>query len=236
MAQRRHMAIWIGIKIGWRHQAITKITSTNGLLIVWLCGIDLRTISPRVPKLLFSSMSLNIILLKLLPYLPWDNGLTWLRHWYIDLIPEWADTSFIYGLVICPFFSSTDNTVSGAYPMPSIRRPSVCLYVRPSPTFLPLSPPGWRGIVVTVRAGGRSVGRLPDLRTPYLCNRLTDFLHSKFRVIVYASSCALSWLFTHLPHMGLPTGQKPVKFATNWIAYLWNRWMNVPRLKFHGLV
>ena len=25
--------------------------------------------------------------------------------------------------------------------------------------FLPLSPPGWRGIVVTVRAGGRAVGR-----------------------------------------------------------------------------
>ena len=25
--------------------------------------------------------------------------------------------------------------------------------------FLPLSPPGWRGIVVTIRAGGRVVGR-----------------------------------------------------------------------------
>ena len=25
--------------------------------------------------------------------------------------------------------------------------------------FLPLSPPGWRGIVVTVRAGGRAAGR-----------------------------------------------------------------------------
>ena len=39
---------------------------------------------------------------------------------------------------------------------------SVCLSVRPSVcpsvchTFLPLSPPGWRGIVVTVRAGGRA--------------------------------------------------------------------------------
>ena len=47
-------------------------------------------------------------------------------------------------------------------------------------SFLPLSPPGWRGIVVTVRAGGR----LPDLRNPYLCNRLTDFLCSKFCGIV----------------------------------------------------
>ena len=46
--------------------------------------------------------------------------------------------------------------------------------------FLPLSPPGWRGIVVTVRAGGR----LPNLRNPYLCNRLMDFLHSKFCGIV----------------------------------------------------
>ena len=55
-------------------------------------------------------------------------------------------------------------------------------------SFLPLSPPGWRGIVVTVRAGGlavgRSGGRLPDLRNPYLCNRLMDFLRSKFYGIV----------------------------------------------------
>ena len=38
---------------------------------------------------------------------------------------------------------------------------SVCLSVRPSVrhTFLPLSPPGWRGMVVTVRAGGRVAGR-----------------------------------------------------------------------------
>ena len=50
--------------------------------------------------------------------------------------------------------------------------------------FLPLSPPGWRGIVVTVRAGGRPGGRLPNLRNPYLCNRLMDFLHSKFCGIV----------------------------------------------------
>ena len=53
--------------------------------------------------------------------------------------------------------------------------------------FLLLSPSGWRGIV-TVRAGGwvagRAVGRLPNLQNPYLSNRLTDFLHSKFCGIV----------------------------------------------------
>ena len=60
--------------------------------------------------------------------------------------------------------------------------------MRKSYNFLPLSPSGWRGIVVTVRAGGRvggrPGGRLPNLRNPYLCNRLTDFLHSKFYGIV----------------------------------------------------
>ena len=34
------------------------------------------------------------------------------------------------------------------------------------------------------RAVGRSGGRLPDLRNPYLCNRLMDFLRSKFYRIV----------------------------------------------------
>ena len=34
------------------------------------------------------------------------------------------------------------------------------------------------------RAGGRPGGRLPNLRNPYLCNRLMDFLDSKFCGIV----------------------------------------------------
>ena len=34
------------------------------------------------------------------------------------------------------------------------------------------------------RVGGRPGGRLPNLLNPYLCNRLTDFLHSKFYGIV----------------------------------------------------
>ena len=34
------------------------------------------------------------------------------------------------------------------------------------------------------RVAGRPGGRLPNLRNPYLCNRLMDFLHSKFCGIV----------------------------------------------------
>ena len=99
--------------------------------------------------------------------------------------------------------------------------------------FLPLSPPSWTGIVVTVRVGGQPGGLLPDLRNPYLCNRLTYFLRSKFCGIILLRSCALLWSFAHLPHMGLPMGQKLVKFATNWVqtlrnAYLWNHWMIYP--------
>ena len=49
--------------------------------------------------------------------------------------------------------------------------------------------------------GGRAAARLAE---PYLCNRLTDFLRSKFCGIVLACSCALSWSLVHLPHMGFP--------------------------------
>ena len=117
------------------------------------------------------------------------------------------------------------------------KQDSPTLMAWPICSFLPLSPPGWRGIVVTVWAGGR----LPNLRNPYLCNRLMDFLHSKFCGIVEACRCAPSWSYAHLPHMGLPMGQKLVKFATNSVqtlrnAYLWNCWMDLPHSKFHGLV
>ena len=74
-----------------------------------------------------------------------------------------------------------------------------------------------------------------------LCNRMADFLHSKFCGIVWACSCALLWSFPHLPYMGLSMGQQLAKFATNWLqtlrnAFLWNCWMDLPHLKFHGLV
>ena len=62
--------------------------------------------------------------------------------------------------------------------------------------FLPPSPPGWRGIVVTVRVGGQPGGLLPDLRNPYLCNRLTYFLRSKFCGIILVRSCHCR---VHLP-------------------------------------
>ena len=107
-------------------------------------------------------------------------------------------------------------------------------------TFLPPQPSGLEGYCRHV-PGGRSGGQLPNLRNPYLCNRLMDFLHSKFCGIAYACSCSLSWSITHLLRMGLPMGLRLVKFATNLvqtlrIAYLGNRWMGVPHLKFHWLV
>ena len=56
-------------------------------------------------------------------------------------------------------------------------------------------------------SGGWVGGQLPDLRNPYLCNCLMDFLCSKFCGIVQAWICALSWLFPRLPHMDLPMDQ-----------------------------
>ena len=50
--------------------------------------------------------------------------------------------------------------------------------------FLPLSPPGWRGIVVTVRAGGRAGGCQTCGTHISVTAGLTDFLHSKFCGIV----------------------------------------------------
>ena len=58
--------------------------------------------------------------------------------------------------------------------------------------FLPPSPLARRGIVVMVWRGSRMDGwvvrqpgmGLPDLRNPYLCNHLMDFLQSKFCGIV----------------------------------------------------
>ena len=94
------------------------------------------------------------------------------------------------------------------------------------------------GVLWQFRPAG---GRLPDLRNPYLCNRLTDFLDSKFCGIVQACSCTLSWSFAHLTHMGLPMDQKLVKIGTNRVqtlrnAYLWKCVMDLAHLKFYGLV
>ena len=45
----------------------------------------------------------------------------------------------------------------------------------------------------------------------------------------------------HLPICSIWTCKKLVKFATNWLqtlqnAHLWKHWMDLPNLKFHGLV
>ena len=68
--------------------------------------------------------------------------------------------------------------------------PSVCLSVRPSVCLSHLFTPQPSGLEGYCRHGpggraaGRPGGRLPNLRNPYLCNRLMDFLHSKFCGIV----------------------------------------------------
>ena len=90
-----------------------------------------------------------------------------------------------------------------------------------SDCFLPLSPLGWRGIVVMVRTGGWLAAT--HVEPIYICNCLTDFLHSKWCGIVWACSicsCALSWSFAHLPHMGLPMCQKLVKLGPNFAERL----------------
>ena len=91
------------------------------------------------------------------------------------------------------------------------------------------------------RAGGR-----PDwqtLRNAYLWNCLMDFHCSKLNGIVLTWSCAMSWSFVNLPHMGLPMGLKLVKTGTNgvqtlWNTYLWiwNHWTDLLHSKFYGIV
>ena len=60
--------------VAWRHQAITWTNVGDSLMRC--CGIHLRAILHRVPKLLFHTMNLKIILLKLLPHPPKANELT----------------------------------------------------------------------------------------------------------------------------------------------------------------
>ena len=51
-------------------------------------------------------------------------------------------------------------------------------------TALAFYPSALRAGGVLSSRSGRMGGRLPNLRNPYLCNRLTDFLHSKLYGIV----------------------------------------------------
>ena len=61
--------LWFGQwRVAWRHQTISW-TSVE-FFLVRSSGIDLRAIPQRAPKLFFCIMSLKIVLLKLLKYLP----------------------------------------------------------------------------------------------------------------------------------------------------------------------
>ena len=116
--------------------------------------------------------------------------------------------------------------------------------------FLPLSPPGWRGIVARSgrpggraggRPGGRAGGRAGGCQTCGTHISVTAWWIFSVRSSTELSRPVVVHCHAHLPHMGLPMGRKLVKFATNWIqtlriAYLWNLSMDLPHLKFHGLV
>ena len=118
------------------------------------------------------------------------------------------------------------------------------------------SPPGWwkpitvlftpqpSGLegIVTFWAGGRVGGRAAGCQNCGTHISVTTWrIFSVWSSVELSRHVTLSWSFAQLPHMGLPMGQKLVKFATNRVqtfrkAYLWNRWMDLPHLKFHGLV
>ena len=66
------------------------------------CGIHLRAISQREPKMLFCIMSLKIILLKILPHLPGTNELSIYVH-----LPFGHVISKIY--MPCKIFTCPDN-------------------------------------------------------------------------------------------------------------------------------
>ena len=94
---------------------------------------------------------------------------------------------------------------------------------------LPLSPPGWRDIVITVGAGGWAAGWPGNCGTHI---SVTAWRISSIRSSVELSGPVVMHRYGHLPHMGLPMGQKHVKFATDWVqilrnAYLWNCWMDL---------
>ena len=74
----------------------------------------------------------------------------------------------------------------------------------------------WAGGVVSSRSG-RARG-CQNLWHPYLWNRLTDFLRSKFCGIVLPCSCALLWSYAHLLAHRPKTCQICHKLASDVVA------------------
>ena len=109
--------------------------------------------------------------------------------------------------------------------------------------FLPLSPSGWRGIVVTVRAGGWAGGRAGGCQTCGTHISVTTWQIFSIRSSVELSGPVVVHCHGHLPICPI--------WACPWAknlsnlpqigprlrnAYLWNCKMDLPHLKFYGLV
>ena len=106
--------------------------------------------------------------------------------------------------------------------------------------FLPASPPGWRGIVVTVRAGGLAGGcqtcGTHIFVTAWRIFSIRSFVELSRPLVVHCHGhlpiCPI-WAFpwaknlSNFPQIGS-------RLCGSHIS--WNRWMDVPRLKFGGLV
>ena len=154
----------LGLSRGKHYHTINITTFTFALQYFALSGCFLYILCYPIisPYFLLVGLLLQYVAL-------FQSGISWL----IDLLQIDVELPFQWQVKIISVFTFLFFFVA-------ITRSEVVPVIK----FLPLSPPGWRGIVVMVRAGGRSGGRLPDLWNPYLCNRLMDFLRSKFYGIV----------------------------------------------------
>ena len=79
--------------------------------------------------------------------------------------------------------------------------------------LLPISPPGWRGIVAPVRAGGRVAARLCVMHISEITGRIFSVRSS-----MEVSRPEVVQRDTNLPTMGLPMVQKRVKSGTSWVV------------------
>ena len=72
--------IFLWFLFAWWQQAITGINGISHQRDSVAFSIHLRAISQQIPKLLFSTMSLKIILLKILPHFPGANEWKYIPH------------------------------------------------------------------------------------------------------------------------------------------------------------